>query len=99
MGLISGQDSLPESDKVLLEVNKIIRDDFLQQNMFTPYDRYHTLHVFPNGLFLQWPMCYRYCPLYKTAWMLHNIITFFNLAQQAIERKSVDGKKVNVITP
>jgi len=35
-----GKDSLAESDKITLEVAKIIRDDFLQQNGFTPYDKY-----------------------------------------------------------
>jgi len=35
-----GKDSLAESDKITLEVAKIIRDDFLQQNGFTVYDRY-----------------------------------------------------------
>jgi len=34
-----GKDSLAESDKITLEVAKIIKDDFLQQNGFTPYDR------------------------------------------------------------
>lgn len=35
-----GKDSLAESDKIILEVAKIIRDDFLQQNGFTPYDKF-----------------------------------------------------------
>jgi len=35
-----GRDSLAESDKITLEVAKLLRDDFLQQNGFTPYDRY-----------------------------------------------------------
>eukprot|EP00189_Rhodosorus_marinus_P010493 CAMPEP_0184744264 /NCGR_PEP_ID=MMETSP0315-20130426/7081_1 /TAXON_ID=101924 /ORGANISM="Rhodosorus marinus, Strain UTEX LB 2760" /LENGTH=612 /DNA_ID=CAMNT_0027215943 /DNA_START=160 /DNA_END=1998 /DNA_ORIENTATION=+ len=35
-----GKDSLAESDKVTLEVAKMIREDFLAQNSFTPYDRY-----------------------------------------------------------
>lgn len=35
-----GKDSLAESDKVTLEVAKIIREDFLAQNSFTSYDRY-----------------------------------------------------------
>lgn len=35
-----GKDSLAESDKITLEIAKILRDDFLQQNGFTPYDRY-----------------------------------------------------------
>jgi len=35
-----GKDSLAEGDKITLEIAKIIREDFLQQNGFTPYDRY-----------------------------------------------------------
>ena len=31
---------LPENDKVTVEVAKIIREDFLQQNIFSPYDKY-----------------------------------------------------------
>lgn len=34
------QGSLAESDKIILEVAKLIKDDFLQQNSYTPYDRY-----------------------------------------------------------
>eukprot|EP00771_Trimastix_marina_P000878 gnl/Trimastix_PCT/1911.p1 GENE.gnl/Trimastix_PCT/1911~~gnl/Trimastix_PCT/1911.p1 ORF type:complete len:622 (+),score=213.54 gnl/Trimastix_PCT/1911:62-1927(+) len=60
-----GKDSLDEPSKVTLEVAKMIREDFLQQNSFTPYDRY--------------------CPLYKTLWMLRNIITFHDLSQKAVE--------------
>lgn len=35
-----GTDSLAETDKVTLEIAKIIRDDYLAQNGFTSYDRY-----------------------------------------------------------
>lgn len=35
-----GKDSLDESGKVTLEVAKMIKEDFLQQNSFTDYDRY-----------------------------------------------------------
>jgi V-type H+-transporting ATPase subunit A len=35
-----GKDSLAESDKVTLEVARLIKDDFLQQNGFTAYDRF-----------------------------------------------------------
>ncbi|GMS95643.1 hypothetical protein PENTCL1PPCAC_17818, partial [Pristionchus entomophagus] len=35
-----GKASLAESDKLTLEVAKIIKDDFLQQNGYTPYDRF-----------------------------------------------------------
>jgi V-type H+-transporting ATPase subunit A len=34
-----GKDSLAEGDKITLEVAKLIRDDFLQQNGFSPYDK------------------------------------------------------------
>nr|WCZ58570.1 vacuolar H(+)-ATPase catalytic subunit A [Andalucia godoyi] len=35
-----GKDSLAESDKLTLDVAKLIREDFLQQNSYTAYDRY-----------------------------------------------------------
>ena len=34
------QGSLAESDKIILEVAKLVKDDFLQQNSYTAYDRY-----------------------------------------------------------
>lgn len=34
-----GKDSLGESEKITLEIARIIRDDFLQQNGFTAYDK------------------------------------------------------------
>jgi len=68
-----GKDSLAESDKITLEVARLIKDDFLQQNGFTKYDRF--------------------CPFYKTFWMTKNIVTFYNLAQKAVEA-STDDKRV-----
>ena len=35
-----GKGSLAETDKVTLEVAKLIKDDFLQQNGYTNYDRF-----------------------------------------------------------
>jgi V-type H+-transporting ATPase subunit A len=35
-----GKASLAEGDKVTLEVAKLIKDDFLQQNGYSPYDRF-----------------------------------------------------------
>lgn len=35
-----GKSSLGENEKVTLEVAKLIKDDFLQQNGYTPYDKY-----------------------------------------------------------
>ena len=34
-----GKDSLAEPDKLTLEVARLVREDFLQQNSYTPYDR------------------------------------------------------------
>lgn len=67
-----GKDSLSESDKIILEVAKIIREEFLQQNAFTPYDK-----------------C---CPLYKTCWMLRNIVTFYEEAQRVVAESAGDHK-------
>jgi V-type H+-transporting ATPase subunit A len=67
-----GKDSLAESDKIVLEVAKLIKDDFLQQNGFTNYDRF--------------------CPFYKTIWILRNMILFYDLAQKAVEKSSEDNK-------
>jgi len=67
-----GKDSLAESDKITLEIAKVIKEDFLQQNGFSPYDKF--------------------CPFYKTVWMLRNMITFYNLAQKAIESSSDDKR-------
>jgi len=72
-----GKDSLAEGDKITLELAKIIKDDFLQQNGFTLYDRF--------------------CPFYKTVWMLRNMITFYNLAQKAVESSS-DDKRITWMT-
>ncbi|XP_033759048.1 V-type proton ATPase catalytic subunit A [Pecten maximus] len=35
-----GKGSLAESDKITMEVAKLLKDDFLQQNGYTPYDRF-----------------------------------------------------------
>lgn len=35
-----GKDSLAEGDKIILETARFLKDDFLQQNSFTKYDKY-----------------------------------------------------------
>lgn len=46
-----GMDSLNENDKITLEVARLIRDDFLQQNGFTSYDKYCPFYkVFTQSL-------------------------------------------------
>jgi len=39
-----GKDSLSESDRILMECSKLIKEDFLQQNTLTQYDRYCPLY-------------------------------------------------------
>ncbi|BCS90946.1 MAG: V-type ATP synthase subunit A [Candidatus Micrarchaeota archaeon] len=38
-----GVDALPEDQKLLLEIGKMIREDFLRQNAFDPIDQYSTI--------------------------------------------------------
>eukprot|EP00744_Colponema_vietnamica_P000434 GILI01000783.1.p1 GENE.GILI01000783.1~~GILI01000783.1.p1 ORF type:complete len:611 (-),score=185.33 GILI01000783.1:304-2136(-) len=59
-----GKDSLSETQKTTLEVARILREDFLQQNAFSDYDFK--------------------CPLYKTVWMMRNIIHFFDQSVKVI---------------
>ncbi|KAJ1729086.1 H(+)-transporting V1 sector ATPase subunit A [Coemansia biformis] len=63
-----GKSALAETDKIALEVARIIKDDFLQQNGYSNYDRY--------------------CPFYKTTWMLRNMIGFYKQAVHAVESTS-----------
>ncbi|KAG1698111.1 V-type proton ATPase catalytic subunit A [Nymphon striatum] len=50
-----GKASLAETDKITLEVAKLIKDDFLQQNGYTPYDRfcpfYKTVSMLRNMIY------------------------------------------------
>ncbi|KAJ2711656.1 H(+)-transporting V1 sector ATPase subunit A [Coemansia spiralis] len=63
-----GKSALAEKDKIALEVARIIKDDFLQQNGYSNYDRY--------------------CPFYKTTWMLRNMIGFYKQAVHTVESTS-----------
>jgi len=67
-----GRDSLNETDKVTLTIAELLRNDFLQQNGFTKYDKY--------------------CPFYKTIWMMRNFVTYYDLALQVLETSTPDQK-------
>jgi len=69
-----GKDSLDEIEKLYLEIAKIIRDDYLQQNGFSEYDKF--------------------CPFYKTSWLMKNIVLFFNLSVKAIENSAGSDNKI-----
>jgi V-type H+-transporting ATPase subunit A len=66
-----GKDSLAEPDKLTLEVARMVREDFLQQNSYTPYDRV--------------------CPMWKSFWMLKNMLHFYDLANRHL--KESGGEK------
>ena len=59
-----GKDSLGESDKLLLDLARIIREEFLQQDAFKSYDKF--------------------CPLYKTLWMMRNIVCFYEESKRIL---------------
>jgi len=72
-----GRDSLAEGDKITLEVAKILRDDYLQQNGFTDD---------------------KYCPFYKSIWMLRNMMHFHDLAQNSVSKSSNEERKISLAT-
>jgi len=69
-----GKASLSDTDKITLEVARIIKDDFLQQNSYTSYDRF--------------------CPFYKTVGMMKNIISFYDMARQVVNRTAQSDNKI-----
>jgi V-type H+-transporting ATPase subunit A len=60
-----GKSALAESDKITLDIAKLLKDDFLQQNGYSTYDRF--------------------CPFYKTAGMLKNMLLFYEQALHVAE--------------
>jgi len=69
-----GKASLSDSDKITLETARIIKDDFLQQNSYTPYDRF--------------------CPFFKTVGMMRNIVGFYDMSKQVVNRTAQSENKV-----
>lgn len=69
-----GKASLAEADKITLEVARLLKEDYLQQNGYSAYDRF--------------------CPFYKTAGMLKNIIGFYDMARHAVDSTAQSEQKV-----
>jgi len=67
-----GRDSLNESDKITLDIASILKNDFLQQNGYSDWDKF--------------------CPFYKTIWMMRNFVEYYNSAQQTLENAPQDQK-------
>ncbi len=60
-----GKSALAETDKITLDIAKLLKDDFLQQNGYSSYDRF--------------------CPFYKTAGILRNMVLFYEQAVHVVE--------------
>jgi V-type H+-transporting ATPase subunit A len=59
-----GRDALSEREKATLDMARMIREDFLRQNVFTVYERRELL--------------------YKSAWLMRNIVLLHSLLQTAL---------------
>ena len=51
------QDSLAEGDKIVLETARFLKDDFLQQNSFTKYDKYCPFYKVRSRVFKSAVLC------------------------------------------
>lgn len=69
-----GSTTLTDGDRLVLEVTKLLKEDFLQQNGYSTYDRF--------------------CPFYKTFGMLRNIITFYDLAKDIMEKTMKSNRQI-----
>lgn len=69
-----GKSALSEPDKVTLDVAGLVKDDFLQQNGYSDWDRF--------------------CPLYKTEYMMKGFVTYYNAAKAAVEHGGMTWAKV-----
>lgn len=104
-----GKASLAETDKIILEVAKLLKDDFLQQNRYgISYNS--SVHVmlllqvikyyskeFLNSFSLissSYSPYDRFCPFYKTVGMLRNMIAFYDMATHAVESTAQSDNKI-----
>ena len=55
-----GKASLAESDKITLEVAKLLKDDFLQQNGYSSYDRWDSSFQVEHFYFVPRDLCNMY---------------------------------------
>ncbi|XP_054718732.1 V-type proton ATPase catalytic subunit A [Uloborus diversus] len=69
-----GKASLAETDKITLEVARLLKDDFLQQNGYTAYDKF--------------------CPFYKTVGMMRNMMSFYDLAMNAVQSTAQSENRI-----
>lgn len=72
-----GAQSLADNDKVTLYMATLVKEDFLQQNGYSPYDKY--------------------CPIWKSNWMMKNMMGFHDEAQKAVA-SGVAWSKIKELT-
>ena len=60
-----GKDSLSEDQKLTLDIAKVIKEEFLQQNAFSPYDFTCPLEKVTYFLILDYRYDEMYCPLLR----------------------------------
>ena len=99
-----GKASLAESDKITLEVAKLLKDDFLQQNGYSSYDRYCPFYKTVSLNFLFMFLFYSILSIssnlfFPQVGMLKNICAFFDLSRHAVESTAQSDNKItwNVI--
>ena len=63
-----GKSSLSETDLLALDMAVMIKEDFLQQNGYSSYDKF--------------------CPFYKSVWMLKNFTHFYQLPYKLLEHSN-----------
>ncbi|KAK8801128.1 hypothetical protein WA158_001898 [Blastocystis sp. Blastoise] len=78
-----GKESLSEDQKVVLEIAKIIREDFLQQNAYSEYD-----YTCP----LNKSICYYYMLILFYMGMLRVITHFYDKCMEAVKDTNGDNK-------
>lgn len=80
-----GKDALADCDKATLKIAELIRYDFWLQNGACLFPVFKGSDDCTAGF--TWYD--RECPLYKTLWMMRNIVLFHTLAQKAITKKVI----------
>lgn len=95
-----GKSSLGEGDKVTLDVAKLIKEDFLQQNGISEYDRYCPFYKTVRLTFLSvssTELNRGIVRIVQTA-MLKNLVTYYELSVKAVEDESMTWNKVREST-
>jgi V-type H+-transporting ATPase subunit A len=95
-----GKSSLGEADKVTLDVARLIKEDFLQQNGISVYDRYCPFYKTVRLA------CFRRLRwrreadvrLWRQTAMLKALVTYYELAVKTVESNPITWSKVREAT-